>query len=222
MIINKNCKFTENNELMRKKFYVVWKGNIPGIYDNWDTCKEQINGYTGALYKSFTTKEEADAAFKESAHKHIRPAVEKLKTVKTYGSKKPDLNSISVDAAWNTVTKVMEYRGVMTADGREIFRKGPFDDATNNIGEFLAIVHGISLLNNRGIDIPVYTDSLTAMKWVREKKTNTKLEPTERNSEIFDLIQRAIKWLKDHDYKNQVLKWDTNSWGEIPADFGRK
>ena len=41
------------------KFYAVKEGRKPGIYHTWDECKEQVNGYSGAVYKSFTTEEEA-------------------------------------------------------------------------------------------------------------------------------------------------------------------
>lgn len=70
--------------------------------------------------------------------------------------------------------------------------------------------------------MPIYTDSANAIAWVRQKKCNTKLERTEVNRPIFDLIERAEKWLQTNSYQTQILKWETSIWGEIPADFGRK
>ena len=116
----------------------------------------------------------------------------------------------------------MEYRGVDTLSGKEIFRQGPYFDGTNNIGEFLAIVHGLALLKKKNSNLPVYTDSMTAISWVRKRKANTKLELTARNAILFELIERAEKWLKTNTWSNPILKWETQCWGEIPADFGRK
>jgi len=116
----------------------------------------------------------------------------------------------------------MEYRGVYVADGVELFHVGPLEDATNNIGEFLAIVHALAMLKKSGKKIPVYSDSVNAIKWIDRKKCNTKLERSERNMPVFELIERAEKWLRTNTYDNPILKWETKQWGEIPADFGRK
>jgi ribonuclease HI len=103
-----------------------------------------------------------------------------------------------------------------------VFKKGPFFDGTNNIGEFLAIVHALALLKKHNSEVPIFSDSKTAISWVKAKKSNTKLDPTGRNAELFELIKRAEDWLKDNTYKNKILKWETKWWGENPADFGRK
>ena len=50
----------------------------------------------------------------------------------------------------------------------------------------------------------------------------TKLTENKNHTELFDLIQRAEKWLNENDYSTKILKWETEVWGEIPADFGRK
>lgn len=132
-------------------------------------------------------------------------------------------HALAVDAACSGNPGEMEYQGVQVNNGKVIFRMGPFPDATNNIGEFLAIVHALSFLNKNGfIHTPVYSDSMTGMTWVRKKKANTKIAPTARNRELLDMIARAENWLRTHSYQNPVLKWETEKWGEIPADFGRK
>lgn len=117
----------------------------------------------------------------------------------------------------------MEYRGVWTADKSEIFHYGPAKDGTNNIGEFLALVHALALLQKKNDpSTPIYSDSKTAIAWVKKKKANTQLKPTRHNAELFDMIHRAEKWLKENTWKNPIHKWETEHWGEIPADFGRK
>jgi ribonuclease HI len=116
----------------------------------------------------------------------------------------------------------MEYRGVSVETGQEWFHIGPYPQGTNNIGEFLALVHGLALLKQVSSTLPIYSDSVTALAWVRDKKCKTNLEQTRVNAPIFDLVNRAELWLKSNSYSTKILKWDTDHWGEIPADFGRK
>ena len=130
-------------------------------------------------------------------------------------------NSLAVDAACSGNPGPMEYRGVHIASRQEIFHFGPMK-GTNNIGEFLAIVHGLALLKKKGFDMPIYSDSANAISWVRQKKCKTKLPRTPETEELFLLIERAEKWLQGNTYTTRILKWETKEWGEIPADFGRK
>jgi ribonuclease HI len=130
-------------------------------------------------------------------------------------------NSIAVDAAWNPVSKHIEYQGVNLKTGAVVFHKGPFAGATGNIGEFLAIVHGLAYLKQQQSDWPIYSDSRTAIAWVKARRTNSGLALNSRNQVVFDLVKRAESWLAQNDYENKVLKWETGAWGENPADFGR-
>ncbi len=116
----------------------------------------------------------------------------------------------------------MEYRGVDTQTGRELFRMGPYNGATNNMGEFLALVHALSLLAKQKNPIPVYSDSKTALAWVRNKHAKTTVNRTAANRKVFELLDRAEAWLRENTFPNRVLKWETDKWGENPADFGRK
>lgn len=207
--------------MAKKKFYVVWQGAVPGVYPSWDECKAQVSGFENARYKSFGTQEEAEAAFNDNPWKYIGKA--EAKTRKIAPSKEKFLTeSIAVDAACSGNPGLMEYRGVFVADGVEIFHVGPLKDGTNNIGEFLAIVHALALLKQKNSNLPVYSDSMNAIKWVIRKKCNTKLEKTKGNQPVFSLIDRAERWLSENSYENPVIKWETDNWGEIPADFGRK
>ncbi|MDR1610442.1 MAG: ribonuclease H family protein [Candidatus Symbiothrix sp.] len=203
--------------MSKRKYYVVWKGIDPGIYDSWDESKKQIDGFEGALYKSFTTKEEALEAFRSEPSGYFRN-----RKKSTLVSGQIIRESLSVDAACSGNPGRMEYRGVNTGTSELIFNIGPFEQATNNIGEFLAIVHALALLKKQHLDTPVYSDSENGILWVKRKKCKTKLQPVEENRPVFDLIHRAETWLQNNTYSNPVLKWDTKNWGEIPADFGRK
>lgn len=209
----------------KKKYYVVWVGSQPGVYDNWNDCKSQVLHFEGAKYKSFESLEEANNAFQEGYPGYYRnhPSTSSgLPLILKDSDQKPILESLSVDAAWNTVTKMMEYRGVYVATGQEWFHKGPFPNASNNIGEFLALVHGIAFCKQNNLNIPIYTDSITALAWVRHKKHKSIILPTAENAILFDMMNRAEHWLKTNIYTNPIYKWNTPLWGEIPADFGRK
>lgn len=202
------------------KYYVVWEGVNPGIYNTWEECKANITGFPNARYKSFKTKQEAIDAYRKG---FISSTPSKSKSLPSSPRSNIIQKSISVDAARSGNPGDMEYRGVVTSSGKEIFKMGVFKQGTNNIGEFLAIVHGLAYLKaKKRQDIAIYTDSKTAMAWVRNKKANTKLKKTAANTELFELITRAEKWLHQNAYSNAIIKWETKAWGEIPADFGRK
>ncbi|MDD3077574.1 MAG: viroplasmin family protein [Paludibacter sp.] len=208
----------------QNQFFVVWDGREPGIYKSWEDCKKQVNGYPDAKYKGFATEAEAKEAFLSPYWNYVGKNAPEKKPTATMKSDAglPDLESLAVDAACSGNPGLMEYRGVYTRTGEEIFHQGPFKDGTNNIGEFLALVHGLAFLKQKGSKLPVYTDSKTALAWVRARKAKTQLEKTTKNAVLFDLIERAEKWLASNTYDTPILKWNTEVWGEIPADFGRK
>ena len=208
-----------------KKYYVIWKGKETGVFSSWDKVKKLVQGYEGAKYKSFLSKEEANKAVKKKYSDYQGKSNPK-KTLSNadkanYGV--PLKNSLTVDAACSGNPGKMEYRGVLHHNNQEIFKMGPFENGTNNIGEFLALVHGISLLKNKGLhSLPIYSDSKIAMSWVKKKTCRTNITFDTSNKDLLTLIQRAEKWLKENSFRNPILKWETKAWGEIPADFGRK
>ncbi|GAA4268937.1 viroplasmin family protein [Hyunsoonleella aestuarii] len=209
----------------KKKYYTVWKGHHTGVFESWDDCKAQIKDFQGAQYKSFSTFEAAKKALKGNYKDYIGKASKFKSELSEEQLKKigqPNYNSICVDAASSGNPGKMEYRGVDTKSKKQLFIQGPFEEGTNNIGEFLAIVHGLALLKKNNSDRILYTDSKTAMIWVKKKKCNTKLKQSNKNKPLFELVDRAIDWLQNNTYKTVIVKWETKAWGEIPADFGRK
>lgn len=261
------------------KYYVVWKGFAPGVYDSWEEAEIQVSGYPDAQYRAYKTQEAAVEAFREGFDKEglIQEVKRQVKQMQEEGQKieynpnfsqnecdnKPQtpsvstpatptvpqrnltpigvrnvkvtnefspseggtgwiLDALAVDAACSGNPGPMEYRGVIVRTGQQIFKIGPLQGGTNNIGEFLAIVHGLALQEQQGTHLPIYSDSVNAQLWVRQGKCKTKLEPTEENAPIFDMIARAEHWLATHAFRLPIYKWDTKKWGEIPADFGRK
>lgn len=207
----------------KERFYTVWKGKRPGIYTSWEDCKAAIKGAKGAQYKAFLSFNEAKKAYNGN-YEDYKGKKEKPKLTNAELARigQPNYNSIAVDAASSGNPGIMEYRGVDTQTKKELFKQGPFEQGTNNVGEFLALVHGLAYLKKNNSDRIIYTDSKTAMSWVRKKSCNSKLKETEKNKVIFDLVRRAVTWLETNSYTTTIVKWETKAWGEIPADFGRK
>lgn len=223
-----------------RRYYVVWRGRHPGVYDDWEDALEQIDGFDGAFFKSFDNATAAAAAYRRDHRAEERRELGALLAgSQTHGDRKGtpepmagqpdymaipeiDLDAWAVDASCQGNPGRMEYQGVELMTGRVLFRIGPFDDATNNIGEFLAIVHALSLMERQGKWHTIYSDSVSGMAWVRNRRIKTQLQPTDRNRQVFQLMARAQAWLNSHSYPSRILKWQTEQWGEIPADFGRK
>lgn len=222
----------------KQKYYVVWTGRKPGIYKSWFACEAQVKGFAGARYKSFSTEAEAKAALQTAPAPIRRKSVARKPTAST-GNLPPNppdnrhdtvlplplevvADAIAVDAACSGNPGPMEYRGVYLKTGQEIFHFGPVR-GTNNIGEFLAIVHGLALLKQKNMEnVTLYSDSRNALLWVKKKKCNTKLARTPKTEELFQMIERAETWLQQNKYTTPLVKWETSRWGEVPADFGRK
>lgn len=203
---------------------MVWYGNPAGIFGSWKECQLSIKGVSGAQYKSFDTFQEAKKAYNKE-YADYKGKTSKKKTLSPAERAKigePNLYTISVDAASSGNPGVMEYRGVDTQTKKQLFHQGPFQQGTNNVGEFLALVHGLAYLKQHNIDRAIYTDSRIAIGWVKKKKCNTKLKKNAKNAVVFDLVKRAENWLKNNTYTTTIIKWETKAWGEIPADFGRK
>lgn len=208
------------------KYYVIWEGHKPGIYTNWGECQKLVSGYKDAKFKSYTSKQEAEKAYAEGWKKHWgKGAASGGKLTSTSGkaiSAEIDYDSISVDVGTHGNPGPIEYQGVDTRTGEVLFAKGPIAKGTNNLGEFLAIVHSLAYLKKLGSNKTVYSDSRTALKWLRDKKVATTLVRDETTAEVWNLVDRALDWLHNNTYSNKVLKWETEVWGEIKADYGRK
>ena len=214
----------------KAKFYVVWQGRELGIYDSWAACEAQVKG-VAAKYKGFATRQEAEKALADGYEKHIsftprtssatvQPATPlSLDDMLKHGVKLP---ALAVDAACSGNPGKMEFRGVIADTSTQVFHRGPYIGGTNNIGEFLAIVLGLAYLKQKNLPWALYSDSKTAIAWVRQKQCKTKIEWTAKNQDLLLAVRAAEKWLHENTWTTPIYKWDTEHWGEIPADFGRK
>lgn len=213
--------------MSKNKFYVVWSGRNPGIYSDWETCQKEIMGCKGAKYKGFPDRLSAETAFRQGPEdywgKDVTPMIDLSKA-----KEQPLSPAIAVDAACAGNPGKMEYQGVFADFGTQppttanLFKSPVFPNATNNIGEFLAIVHALALEKKNGWKYPIYSDSVNAQIWIRQKKCKTKLQRNAKNDYLFQLVERAENWLNNNAIEVPVLKWKTEIWGEIPADYGRK
>lgn len=208
----------------KPKFYVVWKGHSTGVFDFWEEAQKQIQGFKGAVYKSFESHEEAVAAFKQPPpvfKSENKPEAKPL-SLGLKSTRPPAGKIMCVDAACSGNPGLMEYRGVYYPERVEAFHVGPIPNGTNNIGEFLAIVHAWAFQEKNNLRLPIYSDSKTAIAWIKSKNVRTQLPRSAHTERIWELIDRAIVWLKNSNFRTPLNKWETEVWGEIPADFGRK
>ncbi|MDE7118979.1 MAG: ribonuclease H family protein [Muribaculaceae bacterium] len=223
--------------MAKRKFYVVWEGRQPGIYDNWDDCQQQVALFPGARFKAFNSQDAATAAFRGdpeaeegiiraiALHNSEVATASELDTIAGQLAAFPEINARAwaVDGACSGVPGPMEYRCVDIATGRQVFHHGPVEGGTNNAAEYLALVHALALLYNRNDGItPIYSDSRTARAWVRDRRNRCTLPRTPEHACVYNLLDRADLWLQTHRTTNPILVWNTALWGEIPADFHRK
>lgn len=211
----------------KPRYYVIWDGPNSAIYTDWDEAKEHFKGLNKNQLKTFGSKVLAEQALAEGPENYRGKDFKKTKDLSAEEFEKigkPIEMSLSVDAACNEMTGIMEYQGVWTFDyDSQVFHAGPYQGGSNNVGEFLALVHALAYLagqkDSKFKTFPIYSDSRIAMEWLRVKKCRS---TNMKGQKIRQLVTRAEQWLANNSYSNPILKWETKAWGEIPADFGRK
>lgn len=192
--------------------YAVHKGAKPGIYDTWEECEEQVEGYAGAVFRKFSRTD------MELAEKFVRTG-----NIFSDEPKEYVRNSLSVDAACSDNPGEMEYQIVRTDTGKKLFGSRVYPVGTNNLGEFLAVVKALQYLTDiEEKDTIVYSDSVSAIAWVRNGKVNSALNLNDSTRALWHDVYAALDWLHHNHYTNPVVKWETHLWGESKADFGRK
>ncbi len=202
------------------QFYGVWVGRMPGIYDNWNDCKAQVDKFPKAKYSKLKASNLKDAKIE------FELGFENKAQVSSNNNEvnKPIEGFLTVDGASNGL--VCEFQAVWYPTKEVAFASKQFDGGTNNIAEFLGLVSACKYLKDRNLPIQIYTDSVTALAWFRNKKANTTANTTGKaTEELSDLLVKAEKFLVTHDEflkGSKILKWETKDWGEIPADYGRK
>ena len=202
----------------KPKWYVVLKGYKPGIYTTWDDAKQQTMGFPGPVFKSFETQAAAMEAWTKKRFPS-QPVSGQAQSRKSLP--RPTGSYVVVDAACSGTPGPTEYQGFYFPDKKPLFHQH-IGLANNNIGEFLAIVHALAFLYKSESPLPIYSDSVTAMSWVKNKKVKSELPRIAETKHAWELVDRALVWLNTHMFTTRIWKWETELWGENPADFGRK
>lgn len=207
-----------------KKRYVVRQGRRPGIYETREACQRQVSWYRDAVYKSFTSYDEALEAF---AHGWLSWLQWKrsLSQIRQLMGEEYFLTSIATDAACQSNPGKLEWQGVIISTWEKMFSSPVYSVGTVNIGEYLALIEWIQ----RCLDHPsyryIYSDSRIALSWLKKWQYVTKLPRSFQTEKLFVLLEKQTAWLQAHSsWSERIIlhKWPTDQWGEIPADFGRK
>lgn len=127
------------------------------------------------------------------------------------------VEGIATDAAHSTKHGTTRYRGIDLKTGKQLFIR-ELGNQTVNIGEFLGVVEAAKyIIENNYLPAIIYTDSITAITWFKNKKTASKKRNIElKKAEIFLNIMAVYV------DKIKVEHWKNDAWGETPADFGLK
>lgn len=137
---------------MRRKYYTVVHGHQPGVYTDWPTAEKQVKGFPGAIFKSFSTLNEANLFLKNSTRISSTP-----QTKEPYPTKA--LTNASVVYTDGSCKDQRAGFGVviLAKDGDKLTARGPVPlKATNQVAELYAIYVALSLV---GGDVVVCTDS---------------------------------------------------------------
>lgn len=193
----------------KNKYYVVWRGRETGIFDSWEACRASIDGFQGAQYKGYPTWEEAHEG-------HINgywneTIIRKIDAADTEVIKRSFITDVQCDAEGTMTYSILDNETLTY-----IYQSPKYLDANNNVGQFIAIVHALAHLARTSDTRPIYTTSDTAIAWTKKRECNTRLCRTLNNTNLFDLLIRANSWIANNSFANQILKWNTASWGNPP------
>lgn len=169
---------------MAGKFYAVKKGRVPGVYTNWDACKAQVMGVSGAIYKGFPTKEEAEKFAgisevekyedSETGMEHVQPDIEDV-----LQGKEKETAVAYVDGSYHNGTKEFSYGAVIAYQGEEFHFYEKVDNKDlasmrNVAGEIKGAECAMQFALNHGCKkIYIYHDYEGIARWcLGEWKTN--------------------------------------------------
>lgn len=219
---------------MKHKYYVVLRGHQLGIYTSREACKQQVEKYAGAVYKSFLDKESAEFAWKQQSFWSANWGWYKWQSSTDYlrqvlGEEFDRV--VCTDAACPSNPGPVEYRAVSLREGKELFRVGPLEWGSVNLAEFLAIVEAMviifchfewseaklrnllstnnkSFLDKLGMTTPpiIYSDSKIAINRVRNWSFSTTVDRNRQNRQLFDRLDMAINWLVQHPHRSYSVE----------------
>lgn len=213
--------------MSKNKFYVVWKGRETGVFTDWTEVSKLIKGFRNAEYKGFANKESAELEFQLGSPSGRSKINEVKVSEKPEGAssktKAPDYECLTVDGSYLGSKNMMQYRCVWNASGEEVFGTKPILGGNQNIAEFLALVGAMKYrVVTKQYDLHIYSDSKTALSWVRNKKIKSTYDLGQLDEIVQNRIYGALEFISKSGVAKNLFKWESALWGEIPADYGRK
>ncbi|SKA50884.1 ribonuclease H family protein [Photobacterium toruni] len=169
---------------MAKKYYVVWIGREPGIYSDWASCKQQVDKFAGARYKSFSTQPEAVAAFGKPSQICGSSAPVKKTSAKRTTASKGSLTSEQVHAL-TVETKIFTDGGCdpnpgKAGSGLALYRNNQLHElwyglyepmGTNNTAELNALNQALILAEQaliQGSTVAIFCDSKYSIQCITQ------------------------------------------------------
>lgn len=173
---------------MAKKFYAVKNGKTPGIFETWDECKKSVDGYSGAVFKSFKTKDEALDFLGIGNPSNSGNPTNVNGNINSNSScadcciaSDSSCATAYVDGSYNIATKEFGYGVVMFHNGEELHMSKSFSDAEmasmrNVAGEIFGSMASMEYAVSHGItNLSIYYDYMGISKWCTgEWKANKK------------------------------------------------
>lgn len=202
---------------MAKKYYAVRQGRTAGVYATWADCKAQVDGYSGAIYKSFPTEAEAQAfvAGEPAARTETGRAADIGGEPAKVGGQRQHAVTAYVDGSYHAGTGEFSYGVVILRDGREICYKEKQKDvelaAMRNVaGEIMGAKRAMRYAVEEGLSgITIVHDYEGIARWClgdwKANKEGTKAYKAYYDS-IKDLVQITFEKVKGHsgDYYNDM------------------
>ncbi len=142
----------------KKKYYAVRVGRTPGIYDSWAEAGAEVQGFPGAVYKSFREKKEAEEFLRGES------------VTFSAGQPLPDYYAF-VDGSFNQLTGVYGYGGFLCADGKKYVLQGSGDDTElasmrNVAGELMGSMAAVQKALELGLpELSVFYDYMGIEQW---------------------------------------------------------
>jgi ribonuclease HI len=204
---------------MQNSFYVVLNGRKTGIFNDWESCREQVHKFKNAIYQKALTFEEARVIF--DARGCTRP-----QGTKSYSNGKPSVKKLE---------QVCKSRAVLLAKGScagnpgEItanvidLRKSQeyqkkFGNGTSNLAESIAIYRALRIRSMNGVGYPIYSDSSVAINRIKGRKINGQNDFT-YSPHLVEYIQEANEWLKNSDLSNVFHASEYGPDGMLPQSI---
>ena len=201
--------------MAKKKIYAVRKGKTTGIFYSWDECSASVNGYPGAEYKSFTTKEEANSYLGNSFAVQIEEEKKDQKNTALHGTE--STLTAYVDGSFDpSIGKYAFGCILLTPDGEIIRESGNGQDpeslAIRNVaGEMLGAMYAVQWAINHGYpSLTIYYDYEGIAKWAKGD-WKAKNKRTQQYAEFMNgkrsYIQLSFQKVKAHsgDHYNEEV-----------------